>query len=83
MKPFRVTDGYTEVTAMDERKMVELFFTSPGDGPVTHAHLQEKIAWRLALWLLRYWFLGRLCGLRSWWEHRKEVQALHQPELDE
>ena len=80
MKIFRGTDGDTEVTAVEERTMVEFFFTTPDDGPVIHAHVQERIAWRLALWLLRYWCFERLFGLRTWWERRKDLQELTKPD---
>ena len=74
---FRKTDGYVELTAVPEGPLVEIFVTSPGEhDSVTAAHFSDKLAIRLALWILRYWILDRWCGLRGRMEARKHRQQL-------
>jgi hypothetical protein len=70
MKPLRVTDEYVELAATPARGMVELFVTAPGSASVLQAHVPEKLAWRLGLWLL-FWFVWeRMLG----WKSRKELR---------
>ena len=65
MTPFRMTDGYTEVSAVAQEDFVELYVTYPGDSEeVLHAHFSAKLAWRLGIWLLVYWIGDRLFGLK-------------------
>jgi hypothetical protein len=71
MKPGRWTDDYTEVAAVPERGLVEVYVTLPGNSDVVSAHLSESLAWRLAWYLIRYVVLERLCGFKSWQEARR------------
>lgn len=74
MKLFRKTDGYTEVAAVPQGDLVELFVTYPGESEdVLHAHFSAKIAWRLGVWLLWYWVRDRLFGL-SKYKYMQEQQ---------
>ncbi len=86
MKLLRVTDGYVELAAIQEQGMVELYVTSPGSGsdiPVVRAHLPEKLAGKLAFWLIRYWIMERLMGLRGWLERRKARKQLLEDSMAE
>ncbi len=66
MKLFRKTDGYTEVAAVPQGDLVELFVTYPGESQeVLHAHFSAKIAWRLGIWLLWYWIRDRMFGTKQ------------------
>jgi hypothetical protein len=61
---FRKTDGYTEVSAVPQGDIVELYVTYPGETEeVLHAHFSARLAWRLGVWLLWYWMSDRLFGL--------------------
>lgn len=72
MKLFRKTDGYTEVAAVPQGDLVELFVTYPGESQeVLHAHFSAKLAWRLGIWLIWYWIRDRLLGLSA----RKYMQT--------
>lgn len=79
MKILRVTDGYIELATFPEKGMVEVFITTPGgdpDAPVVRAHLPEKLAGKLAFWLIRYWIFHRLMGIKGWSERRKARKQL-------
>jgi hypothetical protein len=79
VKIFRKTDGYVEVAAIPEGRMVEIYITSPGqDSSVVSAHMPDKLALRLALWLLIHCVFVRFCGLKSWLEARRERELLFQ-----
>ena len=77
MKIFRKTDGYTEVSAIPDGNLVEIYVSYPGDGSlVLRGHFSAKLAWRLGLWLLRYWIQDRLMGIRHWKEQRSKKDKL-------
>lgn len=77
MKLFRKTDGYVEVAAIPDGRMVEIYITSPGpDSAVVSGHMADKLALRFAIWLLIYCVFIRFCGLRSWLEARREKEQL-------
>lgn len=80
MNVLRKTDGYTEIAAVDTAGMIELYASVPGsDHPmVTSIHFSEKLAWRLGLWLLRFWVIQRWCGLRAFYEARQQKSHLFQ-----
>jgi len=77
MRIFRKTDGYTEVSAIPDGNLVEIYVSYPGDGSlVLRGHFSAKLAWRLGLWLLRYWIQDRLMGIRHWKEQRSKKDKL-------
>lgn len=70
---FRKTDGYTEVSAVPQGDIVELYVTYPGEAEdVFHAHFSAKLAWRLGVWLLWYWMSDRLFGF----SRKKQIENL-------
>ena len=71
MKPLRITDGYTEITAAPRGRMVEVFITEPGEGDVYIAHGTARLFFRLGIWCVLNWIFGRLCGLRDRSEAKK------------
>ena len=82
MRPFRVTDDYVEVSAIPDRAMVELYVTWPGSDRALSAHLHERLAWRLGVWLIFWWIRDRLCGWRSRQEEKKHRRLLLELEED-
>lgn len=76
MKPIRLTDGYTETGAIPQGAMVELFFTFPDSDQVLPVHLTARLAFRLALWLLAYWIIGRWWGVKDRKDLNKAREAL-------
>lgn len=71
MKPFRVADDYVEVSAVPDRGMTEIYITWPGSDKALSAHIPEKLAWRLGLWMLAWWLWDRLCGWKTHKEDKK------------
>lgn len=85
MTPFRVTDDYVELAATPERGMVELFVTAPGSSNVLQAHIPEKLAWRLGIWLVLWYFWDRMLGWRSrreTAEQKNQLLKLEQEDSD-
>lgn len=77
MRVFRKTDGYTEVSAVADSNLVELYVSYPGeDGLVLRGHFSARLAWRLGIWLLQYWVQDRLFGFRHWREQRAKRDKL-------
>ena len=77
MRIFRKADGYTEVSAIPDGNLVEIYVSYPGDDSlVLRGHFSAKLAWRLGLWLLRYWIQDRLMGIRHWKEQRSKKDKL-------
>lgn len=71
MKPLRITDGYTEIAALERGRLVELYITKPGSDSVVTAHASAKLLFHLACWLAVYWIYARLCGLRDRFDAKK------------
>jgi len=83
MKALRLTDDYVEVAAVPTGGMVELYVTAPGSSAALQAHIPEKLAWRLGLWLLFWYFRDRLLGWRARQEEKRHRKLLLSLEEDE
>lgn len=70
----RLIDGDHEVTAVVRERTVELFV--PTHRYVLAAHLPQKLALRLAWWLIWHWIWATGCGLRTWLRSRAMRQKV-------
>lgn len=85
-KPVRLTDGYTEVGAIPREVMVELYVSLPDSEEMAAIHISARLGFRLGLWLIKNWIIGRLCGLRDrakLAEARKQLHEIPDVEYDE
>lgn len=76
MKPLRITDGYTEVAATDERSSIELYFAN-AEGQVTQTYLTKALAIHLAIWIFKWWISSRWTGIRGWYTDYKIRKSLN------
>lgn len=63
-----------EVSAVVRERTVELFV--PAHGYVLSAHLPQKLALRLAFWLIWHWIWATGFGLRTWMRSRALRQRI-------
>lgn len=69
-----LVEGDKEITLLVREATVEIMV--PNHAYVLAAHVPQKLAVRMALWLLWHWINASWCGLRPWLRSRAMRQQV-------